>query len=74
MQKTILILTQEIESTCQARRRSLQHRNTQIIRFDLGDLPERLMLAACIGTHSWQATITQAHHTYALEWNPERLV
>src|SRR5581483_9296982 len=46
---------------------ALQQRNAKIIRFDLGDFPERLTLAARVGTHTWQGTITQANQNYALE-------
>lgn len=48
MQKTILILTQENDPHVKPVFEALQHRNAKIIRFDLGDFPERLTLAARI--------------------------
>lgn len=67
MKKNILILTQSFDPHIPPVAEEIKRRNMQVIRFDFGDFPEQVQLAARIGPHRWQGTIQHENQIHTLE-------
>src|SRR5260370_1438964 len=75
MGKKVLILTQTMDAHANPLMKELEHRNAQVLRFDLSDFPAHIQLDAHIESgQCWKGLLSYGGQTYTLEeiqsvWN-----
>lgn len=66
MKKKILILTQSFDPHVLPVAEEIKRRDMRTVRFDFGDFPEKVQLAARIGPHRWEGTLRHADQIHDL--------
>ena len=67
MRKKVLVLTQKVDPHIQPVAEEIQRRDKQVIRFDFGDFPQHVQLAAHIGPQGWSGTLHYNQEEQALD-------